>query len=239
MIDFAVLIFYFVFHSHSSLLLFLQTVWMFSEWEMREEKRKKIKKKTITRIDWRFNTIWFFQHLIVVVVVVFLPFKNGTFLAPTITIPMMMFAGFGVTLRDLPGYMKWGSHISFMRYGLEGFVGAIYGGDRQTLACDNAMYCHYRYKHLEFFFFLLYRKFLVQIFLFLFHSIFFHSTHFILYYKLFVYLYLIFRYPKQFLNEISMGGDQFWPCMNALFITVVLLRLGAYFLLRWKVVAVR
>lgn len=69
--------------------------------------------------------------------------KNGTFLAPTLTIPMMMFAGFGVTLRDLPDYMKWGSHISFMRYGLEGFVGAIYGENRETLDC-NAIYCHYR-----------------------------------------------------------------------------------------------
>lgn len=70
--------------------------------------------------------------------------QNGTFLAPTITIPMMMFAGFGVTLRDLPGYMKWGSHISFMRYGLEGFVGAIYGENRQTLDCNEAFYCHYK-----------------------------------------------------------------------------------------------
>lgn len=57
---------------------------------------------------------------------------------------MMMFAGFGVTLRDLPSYMKWGSHISFMRYGLEGFVGAIYGENRTTLECDEAIYCHYR-----------------------------------------------------------------------------------------------
>lgn len=47
------------------------------------------------------------------------------------------------------------------------------------------------------------------------------------------------RYPQQFLSEISMRGDQFWPCLNALFLTVLLLRLGAYFLLRWKLIAVR
>lgn len=47
------------------------------------------------------------------------------------------------------------------------------------------------------------------------------------------------RYPQQFLSEISMQGDRFWHCLNALFITVVVLRLGAYFLLRWKVIAVR
>lgn len=145
-----------------------------------------------------------------------LSLKNGTFLAPTITIPMMMFAGFGVTLRDLPGYLKWGSHISFMRYGLEGFVGAIYGENRQTLECDKAIYCHYRYHHLCF-----------PTFLALF------SIHYV------SFICFDFRYPQRFLTEISMRGDQFWPCMNALFITVLLLRLGAYFLLRWKVVAVR
>lgn len=70
---------------------------------------------------------------------------NGTFLAPILTIPMMMFAGFGVTLRDLPNYLKWGSHISYLRYGLEGYVGAIYGEQRATLDCEMAPYCHYRY----------------------------------------------------------------------------------------------
>ena len=56
----------------------------------------------------------------------------------------MMFAGFGVTLRDLPSYLKWGSYISYLRYGLEGYVGAIYG-DREQLDCEMAHYCHYRY----------------------------------------------------------------------------------------------
>ena len=58
---------------------------------------------------------------------------------------MMMFAGFGVTLRDLPSYLKWGSHVSYLRYGLEGYVGAIYGENRQVLDCEMATYCHYRY----------------------------------------------------------------------------------------------
>jgi len=57
---------------------------------------------------------------------------------------MMMFAGFGVTLRDLPGYLRWGSHISYLRYGLEGFIASIYGLDRGVLACEEAAYCHYR-----------------------------------------------------------------------------------------------
>lgn len=69
---------------------------------------------------------------------------NGTFLAPVLTIPMMMFAGFGVTLRDMPDYLKWGSHISYLRYGLEGFVGAIWGENRERLECEKELYCHYR-----------------------------------------------------------------------------------------------
>ncbi|XP_024944674.1 ATP-binding cassette sub-family G member 4 isoform X2 [Cephus cinctus] len=68
---------------------------------------------------------------------------NGTFLGPTISVPIMMFAGFGVTLKDLPSYLKWGTYISYLRYGLEGYVGAIYGYNRTTLPC-NQIYCHYK-----------------------------------------------------------------------------------------------
>ncbi|XP_077287128.1 ATP-binding cassette sub-family G member 4 [Arctopsyche grandis] len=69
---------------------------------------------------------------------------NGTFLGPTISVPVMMFAGFGVTLRDLPKYLYWGSYVSYLRYGLEGFVGAIYGENRPILDCEER-YCHYKY----------------------------------------------------------------------------------------------
>lgn len=57
----------------------------------------------------------------------------------------MMFAGFGVTLRDMPRYLYPGTYISYLRYGLEGMVGAIYGGNRPILECELADYCHYRY----------------------------------------------------------------------------------------------
>ncbi|KAL4715525.1 hypothetical protein ACJJTC_009151 [Scirpophaga incertulas] len=69
---------------------------------------------------------------------------NGTFLGPTLSVPMMMFAGFGVTLRDLPSYLYWGSYVSYLRYGLEGFIGAIYGLERPVLDCNQALYCHYK-----------------------------------------------------------------------------------------------
>ncbi|XP_059222107.1 ATP-binding cassette sub-family G member 4 [Stomoxys calcitrans] len=115
---------------------------------------------------------------------------NGTFLAPVLTIPMMMFAGFGVTLRDLPVYLKWGSHISYLRYGLEGFVAAIYGNDRGTLECEEAPYCHY-------------------------------------------------RYPKKFLEEITMTGDQFWNDVIALVIIILIFRIAAYVILKAKIKSVK
>ncbi|XP_011865692.1 PREDICTED: ATP-binding cassette sub-family G member 4 isoform X2 [Vollenhovia emeryi] len=72
---------------------------------------------------------------------------NGTFMGPTLAVPLMMFAGFGVSLRDLPSYLKWGSYLSYLRYGLEGLVGAIYGLDRPILSCQEKgeLYCHYKY----------------------------------------------------------------------------------------------
>lgn len=92
----------------------------------------------------------------------FLPFQNGTFVGPTLSVPFMMFSGFGnfkisskswvklkisshlgVRIIDLPEYMKWGSHISYLRYGLEGYTSALYG-DRGVLACERAIYCHYK-----------------------------------------------------------------------------------------------
>ncbi|KAH8395176.1 hypothetical protein KR222_005954 [Zaprionus bogoriensis] len=115
---------------------------------------------------------------------------NGTFLAPVLTIPMMMFAGFGVTLRDLPSYLKWGSHISHLRYGLEGYIAAIYGLDRGVLACDEAPYCHY-------------------------------------------------RYPKKFLEEITMRGDQFWNDVIALCLIMFILRAGAFIVLKAKLKSIR
>ncbi|XP_030766388.1 ATP-binding cassette sub-family G member 1 [Sitophilus oryzae] len=70
---------------------------------------------------------------------------NGTFLGPILTVPMMMFAGFGVSLKDLPTYLYWGSYVSYLRFGLEGVVGAIFGLNRQTLDCPEEQYCHYKY----------------------------------------------------------------------------------------------
>lgn len=52
-------------------------------------------------------------------------------------------AGFGVRLVDIPPFLKWGSYVSYLRYGLEGYVGALFY-KREQLQCD-VMYCHYKY----------------------------------------------------------------------------------------------
>lgn len=102
----------------------------------------------------------------------------------------MMFAGFGVTLKDLPSYLYWGSYISYLRYGLEGIVGAIYGLDRATIWCPDDAYCHY-------------------------------------------------KYPKKLLEDIAMKGDQFGNDVIALVLILFFLRIVAYVLLRYKLMAVR
>lgn len=114
---------------------------------------------------------------------------NGTFIGPTLVVPMMMFSGFGVTIRDIPGYLKWGTYISYLKYSLEGYIGAIYGYNRDTLPCYE-LYCHY-------------------------------------------------KHPSKFLREVAMRGDQFWNDIIALSFTLVLTRVAAYILLRWKIQSMR
>lgn len=58
---------------------------------------------------------------------------------------MMMFAGFGVRICDLPPYLHWGSYISYLRYGLEGVVDAVYGLNRETIECPEDGFCLFRY----------------------------------------------------------------------------------------------
>lgn len=57
---------------------------------------------------------------------------------------MMMFSGFGVNLRDIPSYLEWGTHVSFFRYALEGYVEAVYGFARRPFSCYE-VYCYYKF----------------------------------------------------------------------------------------------
>lgn len=68
---------------------------------------------------------------------------NGTFAGPIFLVPMMMFSGFGVNLRDIPKYLEWGTHVSFFRYALEGYIAAVYGLGRKSFVCWE-VFCYYK-----------------------------------------------------------------------------------------------
>jgi len=47
------------------------------------------------------------------------------------------------------------------------------------------------------------------------------------------------RYPKKFLEEITMSGDQFWKDIIALCAMTFIFRLGAYIVLKAKIKSIR
>ncbi|EEB12071.1 ABC transporter, putative [Pediculus humanus corporis] len=72
---------------------------------------------------------------------------NGIFTGPALSVPLMLLAvyGLGYGSANTPVYMKLFMSLSYLRYGLEGLVTAIYGGNRPNLICPaEDIYCHYR-----------------------------------------------------------------------------------------------
>ncbi|KAG7202355.1 hypothetical protein KM043_018682 [Ampulex compressa] len=68
--------------------------------------------------------------------------QNGMIFGPLIICPFLIFSGFFVHLNDAHPYLHWLFHLSFLKYGFEGIMVAIYGYDRPKLRCSED-YCHF------------------------------------------------------------------------------------------------
>lgn len=71
-------------------------------------------------------------------------FQNAVFIGPITTIPIFLFAGFFVTLKAVPAYLRWVSWLSYARYSFQSTLTAVYGFDRDNLKCTQA-YCHFKH----------------------------------------------------------------------------------------------
>lgn len=70
---------------------------------------------------------------------------NGTFIGAVLTATFLLFGGFLVLFKHMPTALWYVSHLSYLKYSIHGIVQAIYGNNREKLACPDApYYCHYR-----------------------------------------------------------------------------------------------
>lgn len=69
---------------------------------------------------------------------------NGAFVASAVSFPFLMLAGFGVIYRDLNAFFYTCTYLSYLRFGVEGMLGAVYGYNRKPLDCSKHI-CFYKY----------------------------------------------------------------------------------------------
>lgn len=65
------------------------------------------------------------------------------YIGPVTSVPIILFSGFFIKFSTMPGYLRWLSYISFVRYGFEGALISVLGYDRPRLKCSEE-YCHFR-----------------------------------------------------------------------------------------------
>lgn len=68
--------------------------------------------------------------------------QHGMIFGPLTILPFLIFSGFFVQFRHAHPYLRWLFHLSFLKYGFEGVMIAIYGYNRPKLACSD-VYCHF------------------------------------------------------------------------------------------------
>ncbi|XP_059051407.1 ATP-binding cassette sub-family G member 1-like [Achroia grisella] len=71
---------------------------------------------------------------------------NSVFLGPALSVPLMLLAVYGLGDGDLPPPIIWklARSCSYLRYGMEGLVAAVYGERKEDLVCpDDIDYCQY------------------------------------------------------------------------------------------------
>lgn len=72
---------------------------------------------------------------------------NGVFVGPVLSVPLMLLAvyGLGSGSKYIPTIIRLFMHISYLRYGLEGLVSAIYGNNRAAMLCPTEeIYCEFK-----------------------------------------------------------------------------------------------
>ena len=67
----------------------------------------------------------------------------SVFVVPASNIPLVIFSGFFLNLRDVPKWLRWLTDVSYFRYAFEGLALSVYGYNRPNLKCSEP-YCYFK-----------------------------------------------------------------------------------------------